>query len=45
MVENDFRKWVWQQIIVGSGHGLYPDLLTEPVHGLDYGLAESSVRR
>ena len=30
--ENDFQKWAWQQIIVGSGRGLYPDLLTEPVH-------------
>ena len=32
VAENDFRKWAWQQIIVGRGSGLYPDFFTEPVH-------------
>ena len=32
MAENDYWKWAWQQIIVGSGRGLYPDLLSEPVY-------------
>ena len=43
-IDSGFLLISWQQIIVGSGRGLYLDLLTEPVHSPVHGLWTGSVQ-